>query len=86
MAKNDEKDLVSPEEFIEIWQTSKNVDEIVKRTKMNRQAVYQRAYIYRQEGIPLKKFRRGRKRKDVDKLKELAKELKPESENGSLYG
>lgn len=52
--------MVSAEEFVKIWQTSKSTKEIVKRTQSNAKAVGVRAAIFRHKGVPLKKFRTAR--------------------------
>ena len=61
---------VSAEDFVLIWQNSKNLGEIVEKTGASYDAVTRRASGYRKKGINLKKFARGQKL-DVDALNAL---------------
>jgi len=73
---------VSPEEFVKIWQTSKSLDEVAKKTKIPRINCGQRASYYRlRKNIPLKKFPNGGgyNRMDNDKLIKLALQYAPNS-------
>jgi hypothetical protein len=45
---------VTPERFVEAWQTSRTLREVCSRLKMRRAAVKVRAHRYRQRGVPLK--------------------------------
>lgn len=47
---------VSPKQFVEAWQTSNSVAEVVTKTRMSKPQVRVRACRYRQRGIPLKEF------------------------------
>lgn len=67
--------IISAEEFIKIWQSSKNVAEVAERAKAkSRDTVAHRAWYLRKLGIPLKKFAPGRSGFDIKKLKKLAEQ------------
>tara|TARA_R110000744_G_scaffold17450_4_gene47253 strand:+ start:41 stop:283 length:243 start_codon:yes stop_codon:yes gene_type:complete len=51
---------VTPEEFVRVWQTGKNVGEVAEKLNLSRRACYQRAVAYRKKGVALKKYPRGR--------------------------
>lgn len=53
---------VTQREFIIIWQLSKSVSQVAKRTQLNEVACRARAREYRKLGISLKKFSKGRPR------------------------
>jgi len=65
------KVAVSPEKFIETWQSAVSIDAVVDALGMSKAAVSSRAYLYRQKGVPLKSFK-SRKRKDWDDLADFA--------------
>jgi len=65
---------VTPEAFIRAWQVSDNLDEVVERTGLSKNAIWKRVYAYREKGISLKECRRARTT-DWTKLAALADEL-----------
>lgn len=67
---------VTPEEFIEAWQTSKDAQEVADKLKMPKPIVFARASKYRKQGINLKDHRSKRGRGiDVDKLNRLIEDI-----------
>ncbi len=62
---------VTAEAFVEAWQTSDTLDEIVERTGLTHRHASSRASFYRKNGIPLKMFRRTHL--DWETLAEIAK-------------
>lgn len=68
---------ITAEEFVTIWQTSTNLDEVLERTGMSYEAIMTRAHKYRTErGIPLKRFyRKNNITENLEELIELAKKL-----------
>jgi hypothetical protein len=48
--------IVSPQKFIEAWQTSNSVAEVASKLRMKKNQVRVRACRYRQRGVPLKEF------------------------------
>lgn len=67
---------VSPEKFIEVWQTSSSADEVSRKLGMPKPIVHARASSYRQNGIKLKKMPRSSSRSlDVDALNRLIEEI-----------
>jgi hypothetical protein len=63
---------VSPEQFIEAWQTSETADEVARRLSMPKPIVLARASTYRKMGLALKEMRRRHKKElDVDALNDL---------------
>lgn len=48
--------FVTPREFIEAWQTSKNVAEVAMRLGLKKGQCRVRACRYRKRGVPLKEF------------------------------
>jgi hypothetical protein len=63
---------VSPDDFIQAWQTSSSVDEVSKKLGMPKTNVHQRASNYRDKGIRLKKMpRKLRSEIDVVRLNEI---------------
>ena len=72
---------LSPKEFIQIWQSSQTLDEVVERTGMFKTSVNSRAYGYRRKGVPLKKFKatRGVSEYDWGSLAEYAEKSLDES-------
>jgi hypothetical protein len=60
---------VSPEDFIEAWQSSSTCAEVTAKTGLNAAAARSRAYFYRQRGLPLKLMRTGREALDIVNLK-----------------
>ncbi len=73
-------------QFIQLWNTSKSVDEFCERTaefrngeKMKKQSAYSRSRTLRDQGIPLKTFKRAAQT-DYVALAELAASLLSEDE------
>lgn len=62
--------MLSAEEFIKAWQTSKNLKEVVEKTNASRDALRNRASLYRKRGVPLRRFKRGKRGPKLD-VKEL---------------
>lgn len=48
--------IVSPTDFVIIWQRSKNLSEVMKKTLSSKTQLYSKAYYFREKGVPLKKF------------------------------
>lgn len=48
---------VSAEDFVKVWQSAENVDEVVAATGLTRGSACVRASRYRKMGIALKRFR-----------------------------
>jgi hypothetical protein len=48
--------IVSPEKFIEAWQTSSSVAQVASKLQMKKAQVRVRACRYRKRGVPLKDF------------------------------
>jgi hypothetical protein len=46
--------VVSPQKFVEAWQTSSSVAEVASKLRMKKNQVRVRACRYRQRGVPLK--------------------------------
>ena len=74
---------ITPEKFIEIWQTSKSGTEAAKRLGVPVGTAHSRATFYRKKGIPLMKHSgqgvQGRKKLNISKLTKLAKEKAKEN-------
>jgi hypothetical protein len=67
---------VTPEQFIEAWQTSDGVAGVAKKLKMPKDIINSRASNYRSAGIRLKKMsRRPKNRLDVEACNRLVEEL-----------
>lgn len=63
---------VTPERFVEVWEASATVAEVMATLKMPKHACYSRASSYRAQDIPLKEMPRGNSNKlDVKKLAAL---------------
>jgi hypothetical protein len=54
---------VSPQRFVEVWQTSGSADEVAERLDMPKPIVHARASNYRSLGVKLKKMPRSSKLK-----------------------
>ena len=69
--------MIPVEKFIEIWQTSETLSDVVEKTGQQKKAILtQRAACLRRRGVPLKKLRScGRRVLDIEKLKDLAESL-----------
>ena len=70
---------VTPEEFIQAWQSSATLDEVKEKTGMPRANCHTRATYYRTKGIPLKAIVRTRKI-DWVALADLAAHAQEQSE------
>lgn len=67
---------VSAEAFIEAWQGSDSVHQVVEKLGMSATAVNARAFHYRKKmNLPLKRFSRGRVRLNAEALRALAEKL-----------
>ena len=67
--------MKSAEEFVRIWQTSSNVQEVSEKCGVSIIAVYGRSQRFRKLGIKLKKFETARGLSmDIEKLKQIAVE------------
>lgn len=66
---------VTPEEFVQAWQTSESLDEVAKRLGLYRSLCYSRAAHYRRKGVALKEFPR-KASLDWAGLQRLAESLK----------
>src|SRR5436309_1183872 len=63
---------VTPEQFVQAWQTSESAQEVADRLGMPKAIVLARASTYRQQGINLKKMKKKHKRAlDVPALNRL---------------
>jgi hypothetical protein len=63
----------SSEEFIRIWQTSSNLDDVCEQLGCNANVASSRAAAMRKRGVPLRKFDAHRKPNDWSKLAKLAR-------------
>lgn len=80
MSDQNEKKIVTPEEFVTTWQTSTSSTEVARKLGLTLQSVINRANNYRKRGVPLKKYG-GFVKCNYDALADLAKKLsqtKPE--------
>lgn len=75
----------SPEEFVRIWQTAKNMDEVIKRSGMPRTTCGSKAGLYRKKGVMLKKFSDGHQPPDWDKLQKIAAELAQAPDKAKVF-
>lgn len=50
------KTKATPEEFVTIWQQASSMDEVVALCGQTRAEACSRAFMMRQNGVPLKKF------------------------------
>ncbi len=72
---------VPAQEFIRIWETSRDAEEVSQRTRMPIDIVHARASNYRKAGVKLKKLERKSKAGglDVDGLNQLIKAIRSRS-------
>lgn len=71
-------------EFVEVWQSSDNADEVAEKLKLSSGSVRGTASQLRKKGVPLKYMRRGlRGNVDYGELAELARKLDPNADEGS---
>ena len=61
------------ETFVRLWQDADNVAEVVAVTGTTEAAARSRASYLRKQGVPLKKFGRGRPPLDLARLNAVAK-------------
>ncbi len=67
---------VSPEEFIQAWQSSSSAQEVADKLKMPKPIVLARASTYRKAGVHIKKMPRvSNRRLDVAALNRLIEKL-----------
>jgi hypothetical protein len=68
---------ITGEEFVLVWQSSKSVSEVAKRTGMTVKAASVRASNYRKKKVPLKLMNgdRAMPHNDWEKLAKLARKL-----------
>jgi hypothetical protein len=65
-----------PERFCEVWTAASSVAEVSKKLNMPKPIVQSRASMYREKGIPLKRFQRVVTRNlDIDTLKAMVEKL-----------
>jgi hypothetical protein len=69
---------VTPERFIEVWQTSKNAREAAEILGMPKGILFARASGYRSQGINLRKMPRQSRRLNVEQLNQLIDKLATE--------
>jgi hypothetical protein len=70
--RNEMKKNVTPEKFVEVWQTSRTIKEVVEKIDVNPTAAYNRALYYRKHGVKLKKFSALPKKIDWTVIRKLA--------------
>jgi hypothetical protein len=63
-------------QFIEIWEKSDNVNQVVEKTKLRKSTVQAKATQLRNLGIPLKKFKGARHRINVEEALELVAKIR----------
>lgn len=71
---SDTNKTCTPDQFIEVWQTSTSVAEVAERLNMPRDVASARASLYRSMGINLKSMKQ-KKPLDVDRLNALIAEI-----------
>jgi hypothetical protein len=71
---------ITPERFIQVWQTSKNASEAAELLGMPKAIMFARASAYREQGIKLKKMPRKSRRLDIERLNGLIEKLASEKE------
>ena len=76
---------IPAEQFVRIWQTSRDLNEVVERTGLKRSSATQRATIMRtKNGVPLKQMPRVGPKVDYDGLRKLAGKLAEDAAAESL--
>lgn len=70
---------VSPFEFVQAWQESEDINEVIAKLGMDKYSALSRAAYYKRKGIPLKKLRRAQS-VDWDDLKEFANLFLPQDD------
>lgn len=63
----------TPEEFVKTWQAADSLAEVAEKLGLTRHSASNRGMRYRNAGVKLKKFERGRNPIDVDALNKLCK-------------
>lgn len=83
MAKQTRTDYnVSPEKFIEVWETSETAQEVADRLGMPRPIALARASFYRKNGIPLSPMGQGHARElDRETLTAIALKYQNQKRN-----
>jgi len=68
---------VTAEAFVRAWTTSSNIEEVMEKTKLPKNAVYSRVNSYRHKGVKLKKMQRQNKVVNADELNAIIQEVSP---------
>ncbi len=63
-------------QFVEIWEKSGSVGQVVEKTKLRKSTVQAKATQLRKLGIPLKKFKGARHRINVEEALELVAKIR----------
>ena len=66
-------------QFVEIWEKSESVSQVVEKTKLRKSTVQAKATQLRKLGIPLKKFKGARHRINVEEALELVAKIRGSS-------
>ena len=74
----------TPEQFVEIWQTADNIDEVSKKAGIKPESARMRASLYRKKGVPLKRMTRSRR--SWEDLADLAESFGGEAKVVNLDG
>lgn len=69
--------MVTPEEFVKIWQSSQTAKEIAEKTGSTPGNVCARAYHYRKKGVKLKMLNSGPQPMDCVALNKIAVQYAP---------
>lgn len=69
---------VTDVQFVEAWTTSSNIDEVMQKTGLPRNAVYSRVNSYRHKGVKLKHMKRPAVRMDIEALNAIVEKNKKE--------
>lgn len=68
------RSIVTPEEFVALWQGGESLVEIGEKYDLGQKSAQQRAASYRKKGVDLKSFPKGSKpRLDIETLNKIAK-------------
>ena len=54
--------IISDADFIDAWQNSEGTLEVAEKTGITRDAARKRAHVLKKNGVPLKKFKAGRRK------------------------
>jgi hypothetical protein len=71
---------VTAQAFVEAWETSSSTAEVAQKLGMPRKTVRSRVNQYRELGVKLKLYQRGRQKTDVEGLNRLIEQLAQEEE------